>query len=226
MNTIELKNYTVTYENRIDKILEIPYIKFEEGLNFILGSNGCGKSTLLKSFTNQFSDVVTSGDIFFNGKIFDRRNVSLVNQNPLISIVQELSFEDNLIFSIMQNFDFISLNLFSSNKKRLAVTKVLREYNLHNIVVPFSKSIASDLSVGQQQLLAISMRLIRSRNILLLDECTANLDESNKNLILTILNEVTKLGCIILFVTHQFDIYGSHKNVYKINNKNLIKLEI
>ena len=78
---------------------------------------------------------------------------------------------------------------------------------------------ASNLSSGQQQMLSILMRVIRYQKILLLDECTANLDVENTNIIIGIILELIKKGTIVIFATHQTELLKTkYSNTYLVAN--------
>ena len=66
----------------------------------------------------------------------------------------------------------------------------------------FKNHSARNLSIGQQQLLAVIRGLIIEPNVLLLDEPCSNLDPKSANIIEKIIKNSSKSGIKIIFVTH------------------------
>lgn len=219
MNSLSLHKITIKYIDSTEIIIDVKDFTFYEGLNFIIGKNGCGKSTLLKALTSH-EDVLVEGKISFNNNTLKNGVVGIVSQNPLNSITPELTFIENLIQSKSTFFDLVRPSILENKKEKQKVIEFINSFNFNfNTKELFNKE-SSKLSSGQQQLLAILMRVYRSGKILLLDECTANLDESNTNLIIETLMKISKKGIIILFVTHQWELLElKETKTYIIENK-------
>lgn len=221
MNTLKLKNVHIKYIDSPISILEIENVEFNEGLNFIVGKNGCGKSTLLKAITSD-DEIHVDGEILYNGKALRNDIIGIVSQNPINRITPELTFVENLIQSVSSFRDLIKPTILGSTKERLKVIAFLESFDFNFDISQLYKKESSILSLGQQQLLAILMRVYRNGKILLLDECTASLDELNTKLIIDTISKIAKKGVIILFVTHQqelLEIENSKK--YLIENKKI-----
>jgi ATP-binding cassette, subfamily B, multidrug efflux pump len=203
MNQLIIKSGKIYYKDDERVILNISSLSISTGINFIIGDNGTGKSTFLKSLANQFPEIVFDGELFLNERKFDKRIVGLVNQSPIKSISQELTFLDNLLFAKFGKSDFIKLSRIRNTMSINNVFEFLDYFAIRERIKNLINVESSKLSAGQQQLLAILMRLLRFNKVLLLDEATANLDMINTKIIISILSEIVKKGTIVLFATHQ-----------------------
>lgn len=226
MNQLTLKNIEIFYKDDERIILRIPDLTIDAGLNFIIGDNGTGKSTFLKALTNHHPNIGLNGDLYLNGKHLNRGASGLVNQNPSRSISLELTFLENLGMSLFDSNDFLSLKFVVTSTQVNRINDFLKYYSLAEKVQSLLHKPAGNLSIGQQQLLAILMRLLRFRDILLLDEATANLDPANSQLIIGILLEIVKKGTIVIFATHQMQLIESEgSKIFNTRDGKLSRIE-
>ena len=168
----------------------------------ILGHNGSGKSTLLRAIAG--SVIPTRGSIIVNTHNITsypahlRANtVGYVQQNPALGTALQCTVEENLFFS----FNTPSPFSLAHSKKHKARAKVL----LSKIptLKKHKKSLASNLSGGQRQLLAVLMVMQKKAPLLLLDEVTAALDpQAAKNVMSSIYKTIQDTQQTVLSVTH------------------------
>jgi len=191
--------------------LDIPSIKKGEWV-FLTGRNGTGKTTLFNVLTK--SIFPQKGEIsLFEKKLnsYTTKELSktlyLINQNPLASTVDELTVEENLVFS-------------TGNPKNKKFDNLLEEINLQN----HGKHLVKNLSGGQRQILAFQIAKIRRTKILMLDEPFASLDSDNIDLATKILMQLKERGTTVLFITHDMD-YIKHLDtnyrVFRLENKRI-----
>ncbi|NLD06226.1 MAG: energy-coupling factor ABC transporter ATP-binding protein [Synergistaceae bacterium] len=170
----EIKNLTHSYEKG-PKTLDIDYLRINEGsVTGIVGPNGCGKSTLLKVLA--LLEPYTGGSLFFGGidpsgkEVDIRKNVTYLLQNSYL-----------LKRSVFEN---IAYGLRLRNE-----TEDLEE-RVHDALgrVGLSPSKFAQrpwyrLSGGEVQRVALAARLALHPKVLILDEPTANVDESSALLV-------------------------------------------
>ncbi|WP_213698223.1 ATP-binding cassette domain-containing protein [Acetomicrobium sp.] len=179
----------VKYKNilKIDK-LQIP----ESKITCIIGESGSGKTTLLRLLNNLISP--DEGSIFYKGRNIEdidpiqlRREVVMLPQNPTVF---SGSVKDNLLIGL----EFA--------EKDEAGDKVLSEIlRLAQMDKPLS-AIASDLSGGEKQRLALARIMLLEPEVILLDEPTSALDEGTEEKVIESVVEFAKrkTGTLIMVV--------------------------
>jgi conserved hypothetical protein TIGR00245 len=159
----------------------------------ITGPSGCGKSTLLKIIASLLSP--TSGEIFFNDK--DIATLSPENYRQQVSYCAQTpalfgdSVYDNLVFP---------WQIRNKQPDPKALVADLERFGLAENTL--EKSI-NELSGGEKQRVSLIRNLQFLPQVLLLDEITSALDESNKRNVNEIIHRyATEKGVAILWVTH------------------------
>lgn len=219
---IKLRNITKTYGSKDSSIKALNNIdlNIDEGdFISIMGPSGCGKSTLLNILG--CIDIQTSGDYMFKGNnIKDKtekqmafmrnREFSFIFQN--FSLIKELNVVENIL-----------LPLEFSGKRKVDLKKV-NEYIDYLGISDLKNRKIFTLSGGQQQRVAIARALVQESNVILADEPTGALDQSNGFAITNILKTLNKkYNKTIILVTHDKDIAGyANKIIYMKDGKILI----
>ena len=110
--------------------------------------------------------------------------------------------------NIYENIAFAQKVVEAPTKK--IKSNVLKMLSMVNLLDKY-KSYPNELSGGEQQRVAIARALINRPSILLCDEPTGNLDPTNSNEIMKILDAVNKQGTTVLVVTHNMEIVQQMK---------------
>ena len=155
------------------------------GLWMIVGKNGSGKSTFLKLING-----IIEPDC---GKVYCKANVGMVFQNPDHQILMP-NCGSELLLNINQK---ISNNEINKKKQN-----VLEKVGLRG----FEKRPVHTLSGGQKQRLTIASALISNKNLILLDEPTAMLDQASQLKVIKIIKNLTKdkiKPLTALWITHR-----------------------
>lgn len=202
-NAIDLKNVMFSY-NRNQPVLNIPSLSVTYGEKiFIHGPSGSGKSTLL----NLLAGIIPagSGSVKILGK----------NLNDL-SIGAKDRFRGDYIGFIFQSFNLISyltiyenilLPLKTSSKKSSRIqtniySEIERISSQLNIKHLLNKRV-TELSVGQQQRVAVARALIGDSELIIADEPTSSLDEDvTSDFMQLLIEEQKKRNFTLVFVSH------------------------
>ena len=187
-----------------------------EKLNFIIGKSGVGKSSLLAFLSG--IPFKTSGEVrvgqlerSFKSKselIDHRKKVAYIPQN--FNLFEYLTVDQNV--------------KFYSNKTNTLFDDSLYEMLIEKLNLSKKRDIlVSELSIGEQQRVAILRALVMKTPYILADEPTGNLDPKNSKLIIEILEEFRKMfGATIIIVSHNYSDIPNNSKVIEIKNEKLI----
>ncbi|RWO99135.1 MAG: sugar ABC transporter ATP-binding protein [Mesorhizobium sp.] len=168
----------------------------------LLGENGAGKSTLLKILSGVMPP--TSGRIVFDGVEFAPHNPQDAKRLGIVTIYQELSLIPTL--TVAENI-FIGraplgpLGLVSWRKMEEASRGIIARVGLDlDPATPVSA-----LSVAEQQLVEIARALSLKSRLIIMDEPTSALTETEVQKLMSIMGRLRKDGVAIMFVTHRLE---------------------
>ncbi|MBV8298683.1 MAG: ABC transporter ATP-binding protein [Candidatus Eremiobacteraeota bacterium] len=164
----------------------------------IEGPSGCGKSTLLSIIG--LLDVPTAGEYVLNGRPVAR-----------LSLNQRAKIRNREIGFIFQSFNLIGDLTVEENVELPLVyrgmTRSERKARVSNVlervgIMHRRGHYPAQLSGGQQQRVAVARALAGEPSLLLADEPTGNLDTTNGQSVMDLLEELHKDGSTIVMVTH------------------------
>jgi len=197
---LEMKNITK----------EFPGVKALDGVTFdlkagefhaLVGENGAGKSTLMKVLSGVYPAGTYGGEIVVEGEtksfknIRDAENAGIAIIFQELSLVKELSVGEN-IFLGREPSKFGVINWTELYQK---AGKLLQDLNL-----PINaKTPVGSLGIGSQQLVEIAKALSHSAKILVLDEPTAALTESEVETLFDILRKLKSRGVGMIYISHK-----------------------
>lgn len=200
MKTIELKNVSKIYNNKVTAMDNVS-LKLSEGeFIAVMGQSGSGKSTLLQ--VAGLLDSCTSGEVIINGE-----NVSKLDKNKLADVrMKSLGFVfqafhlnshlkvyENIMVPMLINNEFKNKAEMKQRAEEL-VAKVGLSHRIDHY--------PSELSGGEQQRVAIARALANNPDFILADEPTGNLDSKNELMIFEELKKLADSGKGVLVVSH------------------------
>ncbi len=193
----------------------------QNALISIVGASGSGKSTLLHIVGGL--DRPTSGEVKFRGtKLNDLSGEELANfRNRNLGFV--FQFHHLLPeFTALENVYMPGLIAGRPVKElEQEATQLLDRFGLKER----TDHRPSELSGGEQQRVAVARALINRPDILLADEPTGNLDESNTASLLELLFELKKeFGLTIVIVTHDKQIAGSCEQTFSMEKGRIVEV--
>ena len=165
----------------------------------ICGENGAGKSTLVKSLMGIFTP--DAGSIAIDGVRQTMRGPQHAQALGLGLVAQELSLAPRL--SVLDNIWLGSSEVPVFHRRR-ALRQRARDALATLGAGDWDLDIpASALSVGQQQLVEIARLLARNARLLILDEPTATLTDTEIARILAVLKTLKARGHAVLYISHR-----------------------
>ena len=179
LNTnIEFKNITFKYEN-IKVLTDINFSIKKGKMVALVGKSGCGKSTLA-DLLSRFYDVNEGGIFIDNTNIKD---IAMADLKSLMGIVSQESilFNDTIYNNIrLGKIDATKDEIIAAAKVANAHKFILETENGYNTNIGDR---GSKLSGGQKQRLSIARAILKSPEILILDEATSSLDTESEKLV-------------------------------------------
>ena len=168
----------------------------------VIGENGAGKSTLMKILSGVYSDY--EGQIFFNGKPVQFKSIRDAQACGIAIIHQELTLIPDL--SIVDNI-FLGRELTTrwGMLDRKAMRRRTQEL-LDNLTMTLDPdTLVGQLKVGQQQVVEMAKALLIDSRVIIMDEPTSAISESEVTVLFRIINELREQGKAIVYISHKLD---------------------
>ena len=203
---VDVKDFSFKYRQTKHKALKNVSFQVEEGSFFcIIGSNGSGKSTLCNAlvgliphyFVGKMSGSVTiDGSVVEDSTIADlSTKIGLVFQNPFNQLSYTAGTVAEELAYGLGNRGILREEMI---KKVDTVAKLMRiDHIIHKNPL--------ELSGGQVQRVAFGSTFIMEPKILVLDECTTQLDPLGSEEIFDIVKDLNKNGITVIMVDHEME---------------------
>lgn len=218
---IQVKDLHFSWNKKDGDVLDIEELSVRSGEHlFIKGPSGSGKTTLLNLFAGIVSP--TSGTVEVMDTELSRlagperdafrvAHIGFVFQ--LFNLIPYLSLIENVI--LPGQFSRVRLCRVTEKGTDLADEAERLLLNLGLKTDDFASRSVNQLSVGQQQRVAVARALIGSPEIIICDEPTSSLDTDNQRAFLDLLfQEVKKAGSTLIFVSHDNNLsYGFDRTI-------------
>ena len=199
---LEMKNITKTFPGV--KALDNVNLQVEEGeIHALVGENGAGKSTLMNVLSGVYPHGSYEGDIIYNGEVCKFHDIKQSEEKGIVIIHQELA---------LVPYMSIGENMFLGNErgKKAAIDwdetygqaeKYMKEVGLSES----SRTLIKDIGTGKQQLVEIAKALAKNAKLLILDEPTSSLNESDSKALLDLLLKFKKDGMTCIIISHKLN---------------------
>jgi len=186
------------------KALDNVNLDVEQGtIHAICGENGAGKSTLMKVLSGVYPFGTYEGDILFNGKKVEFKNIKESENTGIVIIHQELTMipELSITENIFMGNEIVKHGLIDWNEARRRTGELLEKVGLS--VNP--DTLIKYLGVGQQQLVEIAKALSKNVKLLILDEPTSALNESDSENLLNLMRDLKTKGITCIMISHKLN---------------------
>lgn len=169
-------------------------------VNAIIGENGAGKSTLMKILSGVYSEYV--GQIIYKNKPVQFHNTRQAQEAGIAIIHQELNLIPDL--SIRENI-FLgreitnTVGILQERQMHEQTLRLLKRLHLH--LDPDTK--ISALKVGQQQVVEIAKALLLDAEVIIMDEPTSAISESEVDVLFEIIAQLKQENKTIVYISHK-----------------------
>jgi len=199
---LEMKNITKEFPGV--KALDNVNLKVEQGeIHALVGENGAGKSTLMNVLSGIYPFGTYTGDIVYNGEVCQFQKIKDSEEKGIVIIHQELA---------LIPYMSIGENMFLGNEqgKKAAIDwdKTYSEADKYLKMVGLSESSRTpikDIGVGKQQLVEIAKALAKHAKLLILDEPTSSLNETDSKALLDLLLKFKQEGMTSIIISHKLN---------------------
>jgi len=199
---LEMKNITKEFPGV--KALDNVNLKVEEGeIHALVGENGAGKSTLMNVLSGVYPFGTYTGDIIYDGevckfnKIKDSEAKGIVIIHQELALIPYMSIGENMFLGNEQG----KKAAINWDKTHAEAVKYLKQVGLTDS----SKTLIKDIGVGKQQMVEIAKALAKNAKLLILDEPTSSLNESDSRKLLDIMLELKKQGLTSIIISHKLN---------------------
>lgn len=196
---LDIKGITKTFPGTV--ALDNVSFKVAKGeVHAIIGENGAGKSTLMNIIAGVFPP--DSGEIIFEGKKVNfskpsdsqKAGIGFVHQE--LSLCSHLSVAENVYIGRIPKS---SAGIINFNKLYSDCSELLKTFKTD--IDPKSK--VRELNVAEQQIIEIAKSLSLNCKLLILDEPTSSLTESETSMLFDVIFALKKKGISILYISHR-----------------------
>ncbi|RFB80813.1 multiple monosaccharide ABC transporter ATP-binding protein [Methylovirgula sp. 4M-Z18] len=186
------------------KALDNVNLTVNEGeIHGVVGENGAGKSTLMKVLSGVIAHGSYEGTIRFQGQECQFRDIRESEERGIIIIHQELALVP--LLSIAENM-FLGNENAKTGVIDWPATFVRTRELLRKVGLKESPdTLITNIGVGKQQLVEIAKALSKNVKLLILDEPTASLNESDSDALLDLLLEFKAHGISAILISHKLN---------------------
>jgi len=181
-------------------------LELREGeVHALIGENGSGKTSLMHIITGTCTK--DSGNIYLNGSLVNinssidanRLGITMTHQEP--SLFENLSIAENIYFDTNQMLSKFSLKTINWAKINSDCQKLFKKLNFNLD----AQKLVKYLGIAQKQLVEIIKAYASNARIILMDEPTASLTESESSFLFNIIRELKSNGVSIIFISHRLE---------------------
>jgi putative multiple sugar transport system ATP-binding protein len=199
---LEMRGITKTFPG-VKALTNVNLAVLPAEIHAVVGENGAGKSTLMKVLSGVYPHGSYTGEIQFEGverkfaSIADSENTGIIIIHQELALVPLLSIAENIFLGhetakhgVIDWFD-----AFARTKELLKKVGLAEHPN----------TLITNIGTGKQQLVEIAKALNKKVKLLILDEPTSSLNETDSNALLALLKEFKSQGISSILITHKLN---------------------
>ncbi|UKA03409.1 ribose ABC transporter ATP-binding protein RbsA [Photobacterium damselae] len=166
----------------------------------LMGENGAGKSTLMKVLTSIYSK--DAGEVRYQGapvhfhgpRHSQEAGISIIHQE--LNLIPELTIAENIFLGREKTNAFGGIKWAEMYREADALLKRLN-------VKHSSRQLLGELSLGEQQMVEIAKALSFKSQVIIMDEPTDALTDTETESLFNVINELRSEGCGIVYISHR-----------------------
>ena len=184
------------------KVLKNVQFELKHGeVHALAGGNGAGKSTLMKIMTGVYTH--DEGKIFIDGKETVIEKPLDAKEQGIAMIFQELSLVQTM--TVAENI-FLGTEIVKNGVRGVKKMNEKTSQILHRLGMDISPStVVSELSVGMSQMVEIAKAVSKDAKILVFDEPTAALSDSETKRLFEIITQLKNEGVSMVYISHRMN---------------------
>lgn len=186
-----------------NKVLKNAGFELADGeVHALMGENGAGKSTLMKILTGVYTR--DAGTVLVDGQEVVYKSPKEAEKAGIVFIYQELNVMLDL--TVVDNL-FMGKEItkkFGICDKKAMRTKAQEIMDRMGVHIPVD-AVMSELSVGQQQMVEICKALMVDAKVIIMDEPTAALTESETQVLFQVIKSLKAKGVSIVYISHRME---------------------
>jgi ribose transport system ATP-binding protein len=199
---LSISNITKKFPPSVVALSDVSLDIYRGEVHAIVGENGAGKSTLMKVIAGVHKP--TSGTINYEGNDVVLSNPIIAKKMGILLIHQELSLVEEM--TVAEN---IFIGEYPTKMHGLVDYKLLykkADEIIKKLKCNFSsKDKVSYLSIAQKQMVEISRALVMKPKVIIFDEPTASLTDTEKFVLMDLINTLKTEGVAIVYISHRMD---------------------
>ncbi len=199
-NVLEIRDLTKDFPS-VRAVNNVSFDIKRNTVHCLVGENGAGKSTLIKMLTG--ASPRSSGRILLNGTPYTPHSPREAKQKGISTLFQELNVVDQL--TVEENLTLgMEDTRFGFLRKTDKVARMIRVMNsLEPSIGP--RQLVSSLSVAKKQIVEIAKAVASEADIIIMDEPTAALSESEITRLFAIVRGLRDKNVTVIYISHRLD---------------------
>ena len=199
---LKVNNINVYY-GKVEALFNVSFEVGDDEIVSLIGANGAGKTTLMNVLSGIYPYGSYEGDIIYDGevckfdKIKDSEEKGIVIIHQELALIPYMTIGENMFLGNERGHKYkINWNETNARAAELLKTVGLKEG---------PQTLIKDIGVGKQQLVEIAKALAKNAKLLILDEPTASLNETDSKALLDLMLELKKKGMTSIIISHKLN---------------------
>jgi ABC-type sugar transport system ATPase subunit len=200
MSTLQIRTENIVKDYPGTRALDGINIAFDSGrVHALVGKNGSGKSTIVKIFAGAIKP--TSGEFYLNDEALHFNSTADAYEKGIVSVYQEMSLVPGLT---------VTENIFLGRMpKKNSAIDWSKAHQMAGVLLQQMKSkinpheLVSRLSMWQMQVVEITKALSFNPKVIMLDEPTSSLAQSEVQNLFEAVRALRDQGVVVIYITHK-----------------------